>query len=176
MAEAGKWDIERVRRRLAELDGGLAELSERAEERTLDTVRALVDVYGEALARVVALAGQTAPELLDALSGDELLAQLLLVHDLHPQDPVTRIRRALAELRPRIVAELTDYDGGVATVSVEGGHRGGGNVTGRGGENVTETTETVAATVRAVAPEVTDVSVRLRTEPAFVPLAAVRAR
>ncbi len=167
MAEAGKWDIERVRRRLAELDGGLAELSERAEERALDTVRALVDVYGEALARVVALAAQTAPELLDALCGDELLAQLLLVHDLHPQDPVTRIRRALAELRPRIVAELTDYDGGVATVSVESGRRGG---------DAAEPVETVEATVRAAAPEVTDVRVRHRTEPAFVPLAAVRAR
>ncbi len=176
MAGHGKWDIEQVRRRLAELDGGLAELSERADTRALDTVRALVDVYGEALARVVALAGRSAPELLDVLGGDELLAQLLLVHDLHPQDPATRIRRALADLRPRLVAELTDYDGGVVTVSVEGAGRGGGSAMGRGGGSATEPTETVEATVRAVAPEVTDVRVRLRTEPAFVPLTAVRAR
>lgn len=160
------WDVERVRRTLAELDGRLAELSERADAVALDAVRTLVDVYGEALARVTALVEKAAPEVSDALADDELVGHLLLVHDLHPHEPETRIRRALADLRPRIVAELTDYADDGVTVAIEGVARSG----------VSDATETVEAVVRAVAPEVTDVRVRHRSEPAFVPLTAVRAR
>lgn len=165
MGEHGKDDIGRIRRRLSELDGGLAGLSERADVEALDTVRALVEIYGEALARVVTIATETAPGLHDALGRDELVGHLLLVHDLHPHDPATRIRRALEELGPRLAAELTGYDDGVATVSVEGAVRAGGDAE-----------ETVKATVAAAAPEVRDVRVRVRTEPAFVPLTAVRSR
>jgi hypothetical protein len=47
-------------------------------------VRALVDLYGDALARVLALVADAG--LVPALVEDELLGHLLLVHDLHP-DP-----------------------------------------------------------------------------------------
>lgn len=161
------WGIERVRRALTELDAGLAELEARDDTGALDVVRALVDVYGEALNRTLALAADTAPTLPDALAGDELVGHLLLVHDLHPHDPETRIRRALADLAPHLVAELTDYTDGTATVSIDGAARGG---------NAQESAETVQGTVYAVAPEVADVVVRHRREPAFVPLTAVRAR
>jgi hypothetical protein len=50
----------------------------------IQALRALVDLYGDALARVLALVADAG--LVPALAEDELLGHLLLVHDLHP-DP-----------------------------------------------------------------------------------------
>ncbi|WP_197320847.1 hypothetical protein [Saccharomonospora sp. NB11] len=161
------WDVERVRHALTELDAGLAELETREDTGALHVVRALVEVYGEALNRVLALAAEAAPALPDALAEDELVGHLLLVHDLHPHDPETRIRRALAELAPHLSAELTDYADGTVTVSITGPPRG---------LSAGESVEIVQGTVYAAAPEVADVVVRQRSEPAFVPLTSVRTR
>ncbi len=71
-------------------------------------VEALVALYGEALARILAGADPV---------DDELLSHLLLVHDLHPVDVETRVRRALDDVRPY----LGSHGGDVELLGVEKG-------------------------------------------------------
>src|ERR671928_1122303 len=86
------------------------------DERSADVVQALVALYGEALSRFLAGADPTS---------DELLSHLLLVHDLHPVDVETRVRRALDDVRPYLGShggdvELLGVEDGVARVRLEG--------------------------------------------------------
>ncbi|HKC27461.1 MAG TPA: hypothetical protein VKB75_05570, partial [Jatrophihabitans sp.] len=85
---------------LVRLDDLLAQL-ERTPGATaalaLDAVRALSEVYGTALARIVDLAS---PQLLDAYDRDELLRHLMTLHDLHPHPLEQRVLRALDGVRP----------------------------------------------------------------------------
>ena len=73
-----------------------------------ELVQELVDLYGEALRRMVA---GTSP------TDDELLSHLLLVHDLHPVDVETRVRQALDDVRPY----LGSHGGDVELLAVEDG-------------------------------------------------------
>ena len=105
-------DDAEVRELVARVEGLLGDLDDRATE----AVQALVELYGEALARVLAGADPTE---------DELLSHLLLVHDLHPVDVETRVRRALDEVRPYLGShgggvELLGIENGVARVRLEG--------------------------------------------------------
>ncbi|GER82724.1 MAG: NifU family protein [Thermogemmatispora sp.] len=75
-----------------------------------ELVRALVALYGEGLRRIVelltaaestrTLSPATGPRLLELLASDELVAGLLLLHDLHPVPLKERVERALEALRP----------------------------------------------------------------------------
>ena len=58
-------------------DPGTAEVAE-------EVVRLVVELYGAGLERAVELAG---PEALERFVGDELVASLLVLHDLHPRTP-----------------------------------------------------------------------------------------
>ena len=78
------------------------------DPRALEAVQAVVDLYGEALARIVAGA--------DPLE-DDLVSHLLLVHDLHPVDIETRVREALEGVRPY----LGSHGGDVELLGVEDG-------------------------------------------------------
>lgn len=105
-----------VTARLARID----ELLEKVEvapgptaQASVDVVRALTEVYGEALARVMdhADAGLSA-----RLADDELLGHLLVLHDIHPEPPERRAARAVERLRPA----LQERGGDVQLVGVEG--------------------------------------------------------
>lgn len=61
-----------------------------------ELVRVLMDFYGAGLARIVERLGV---ERLGGLLDDELVASLLALHDLHPEDVHTRIARALDAVR-----------------------------------------------------------------------------
>ncbi|MEU1277987.1 hypothetical protein [Streptomyces sp. NPDC005805] len=91
--EAGR-RVEEILQHLA--DSGDEPAREAAEE----LVRVLMDFYGAGLARAVDLLGRAAPRNgagpLEPLLGDELVASLLVLHDLHPEDTEARIARALA--------------------------------------------------------------------------------
>jgi Fe-S cluster biogenesis protein NfuA len=78
------------------------------DPRALEAIQAVVDLYGEALARIVAGA--------DPLE-DDLVSHLLLVHDLHPIDIETRVREALEGVRPY----LGSHGGDVELLGVEDG-------------------------------------------------------
>ncbi|MEU3143869.1 MULTISPECIES: hypothetical protein [unclassified Streptomyces] len=67
-----------------------------------ELVRALMEFYGAGLARVVDLLGRPSEgppaSAWDGLLGDELVAGLLNLHGLHPEDVHARVGRALAGL------------------------------------------------------------------------------
>jgi hypothetical protein len=79
-----------------------------------ELVTCLVRLYGAGLAAVMRIAGDD-DELLARLIADPLVESLLLVHDLHPLDPATRITRALGRVGGG--AEFAGFDdAGVALV------------------------------------------------------------
>ena len=86
-------------------DPGTAELAE-------EVVRLVVELYGAGLERTVELAG---PQALDRLVEDELVASLLVLHDLHPKDTETRVVEALDQVRPY----LGSHAGGVELLGVD---------------------------------------------------------
>ncbi|MFJ6725348.1 NifU family protein [Streptomyces sp. NPDC091281] len=77
-----------------------------------ELVRTLVEFYGEGLARTVRLLG-AAPagsDPLAVLTADELVADLLILHDLHPEDTLTRVEHALDKVRPYLGSHAGDVD------------------------------------------------------------------
>ena len=88
---------DRIERLLGELrEAGDARSCALAEE----ALRLVSDLYGAGLQRVVEVVGAEAPALLDQLVADDLLASLLIVHDLHPHDLAARVEGALESVRP----------------------------------------------------------------------------
>jgi Fe-S cluster biogenesis protein NfuA len=95
---------------------------------TRELVQALLDVHGAGLARIleaVAGTGDAGRPVLDALAGDDLVAGLLLLHGLHPQDLESRVRQALEKVRPLVRShggevELLSAEGGAVRVRLEG--------------------------------------------------------
>jgi Fe-S cluster biogenesis protein NfuA/nitrite reductase/ring-hydroxylating ferredoxin subunit len=69
-------------------------------ERTEQLASELTELYGAALARMVSIAAESAPELVDRFASDELVASLMLVHGLHPHGVERRIEDALDGVRP----------------------------------------------------------------------------
>ena len=86
----------------------------RAAERAEDLVAAVLSLYGEGLQRVVTLAG---PDVVRQLADDDLVAGLLLLHGLHPDDVATRVQRALDQVRPY----LGSHAGGIEFLGVADG-------------------------------------------------------
>ncbi|MEO3973704.1 hypothetical protein [Streptomyces sp. CAU 1734] len=122
---------ERAGQRVEEILDRLAAAGDpAAAEAAEELVRALMEFYGAGLARVVALLGSPAARQpgaeaesgtaesgtagagtgpLAGLLGDELVASLLVLHGIHPEDTAARIARALASVRDHPV-ELVDFD------------------------------------------------------------------
>ncbi len=98
-----------------------------ARRTALDLVQAVMELHAAGFERIMEILSdpQTGGAPIDALSADGLVSSLLLLHDLHPLDLETRVRRALdrPEFRSRgAVAELISIANGVVRVRVEGGH------------------------------------------------------
>jgi Fe-S cluster biogenesis protein NfuA len=140
----------------------------------VEAVRALTEVYGEALARVADQVDLTGT---GGLLDDELLGHLLALHDLHPEPVERRAARAVERLRPALRerggdAELVGIDGTVATVRLTAG----------GGCGCSSSSSSVEDAVReavlALAPELTGVRPMPEDRPdtAFVPLDALTRR
>lgn len=140
-------DDEQVRERVAAVEEMLAlveELPEGPRETALDTVQVLVELYGEALARLLhgsgrirggnghaAAAGSSGDgagpggDLLALAREDELLSHLMVLHGLHPADAAARVEEALEEVRPLLASHggnvaLAGVEDGVARVRLEG--------------------------------------------------------
>jgi Fe-S cluster biogenesis protein NfuA len=159
---ADRLDDAAVRERLT----GLDELLDRVEqipgpagELALEAVAALAEVYGEALARALALADPS------AFAADELLGHLLVLHGIHPDPVERRVARALEDMAPAVrerggEVELAGLDDGVARVRL--------TVSGCGAAGVEDEVRTA---VLAVAPELDEVRREAPPRaPAFVPL------
>jgi Fe-S cluster biogenesis protein NfuA len=107
-----------VERKLEELQ---ARLDPRAFEQAVEMIQLVTELYGTGLARVMELAALHAPDLVDRITADELLASLLVAHGLHPDDIHVRVARALDEVRPFLAGhggdvELLDIDEHVGAV------------------------------------------------------------
>ncbi|MGH3636279.1 MAG: NifU family protein [Mycobacterium sp.] len=90
-------------------------------------VAAVVQLYGEGLTRAVDIVAAVpdGAQIVRRLAGDELLANLLLLHGLHPDDVGTRIQQALDRVRPYLGShaggiEYLGIDDGVAHLRLEG--------------------------------------------------------
>jgi len=105
---------ERVQALLAELGTESPQVADRAEE----LVRQLMQLYGAALSRIVDATREVEGEAsatLAKLVDDELVASLLVLHDLHPQALGDRVQAALDKVRPY----LGSHGGSVEIVGIE---------------------------------------------------------
>jgi Fe-S cluster biogenesis protein NfuA len=84
-------------------------------DKMLELVQGLVALYGEGLARIMALADGAAP----ALAGDALVAHLLLLHDLHPVPLEERVREAIEAAGG--AAEVLSVDDGLVRLRAKAG-------------------------------------------------------
>ncbi len=85
----------------------------RSRERAEDLVRAVTDLYGAGLERLLEIvydSGRLDEELLGLLAEDDLVASLLLVHGLHPYDVPTRVENALESVRPYLGSHGGDVE------------------------------------------------------------------
>lgn len=107
-----------LERRLQRMDSLVSELEalpdERARRSAVEAFRALLELHGESLARLLELAG---PEVAARLAGDPVVGGLLLLHGLHPVPFEERVRRALDGVRPY----LGSHGGGVRVLGLRDG-------------------------------------------------------
>jgi Fe-S cluster biogenesis protein NfuA/nitrite reductase/ring-hydroxylating ferredoxin subunit len=115
----------RVQELQAKLDSdGDPATCELAEE----LVSAVVQMYGAGLGRIVGSlvdGGEEGERLAATLADDDLVAALLLIHDLHPVPLQERVRGALEQVRPYMEShggdvELLSLEEGVARLSLRG--------------------------------------------------------
>lgn len=114
-------DDSEVRERVTRVESLLAEVESLADgtarAKAVETVGALLELYGEGLARVMAHAGRSGEALTERLARDDLVAHLLLLHGLHPDDVEARIRGALDRVR----SHLQSHGGNVELLAVADG-------------------------------------------------------
>jgi Fe-S cluster biogenesis protein NfuA/nitrite reductase/ring-hydroxylating ferredoxin subunit len=100
---------ERIQVLLDASASGGAVVRERAEE----LVRLVTDLYGAALERVLGILDETGhldEGLRTALSQDDLVASLLIVHGLHPLGVEERVEAALESVRPYLGSHGGDVE------------------------------------------------------------------
>ena len=106
---------ERIERLLDEIR---ASASMPAWQRVEELMRLVVDFYGTGLRRLVAIiddAGPAGEAIAARMADDELVASVLLIHGLHPDDLRTRVKKALTRVRPY----LGSHGGDVEVVAVD---------------------------------------------------------
>lgn len=105
-------DLRQVGDRLEQVVGEVNEIPDPvARARAQEAVRLLVDLYGGALERILTVLtddGDGTP--VDRLAGDELIASLLIAHDLHPRSMLERVEGALERVRPYLGSHGGDVE------------------------------------------------------------------
>jgi Fe-S cluster biogenesis protein NfuA/nitrite reductase/ring-hydroxylating ferredoxin subunit len=129
-------DLQEHQRRATRIEELIQEVAAfpdpQARATTQELIQALLDMYGEGLARLLELTAQSKASgyaLIETFASDELLTSLFLLHGLHPLDIETRITRALDEVRPYLKShggnvELIKVEEGVAYLRLEGSCHG----------------------------------------------------
>jgi Fe-S cluster biogenesis protein NfuA/nitrite reductase/ring-hydroxylating ferredoxin subunit len=147
-----------------------------ARERAEELVRLTADLYGAGIERILDIAyesGQLTDEVLAALAADELVANLLIVHGLHPYGVDLRVEQALESVRPYLgshggdVELLEVTDAGVVRLRLLG------SCNGCASSSVTLKLA-VEGAIESAAPEVTGIEVEeAPAEPGASPLIPV---
>src|SRR6266566_5109972 len=129
-------DLQEHQRRAEHIDALIQKVAAfpdpHARATTEELIQALLDMYGEGLARILELTAQSEASghaLIETFAGDELVSSLFLLHGLHPIDIETRIARALVEVRPYLKShggnvELVKIEDSVAYLRLEGSCHG----------------------------------------------------
>ena len=146
---------EQTGRRVEEVLDRLAERGDTAAAAAAEElVRSLMDFYGAGLARILHLLSAAPGEAAARLLGDDLVASLLVLHDLHPEDRDTRIARALDGVREHAL-EVVGFDDESGTLTLRAREAGGcGCGSGTGAREAAE------AALACFAPEVRAVDVQ----------------
>ena len=153
-----------------------------ARERAEELVRLTADLYGAGIERILDIAydaGQLTDQVLAALAADELVANLLIVHGLHPYGVDLRVEQALESVRPY----LGSHGGDVELLEVTGEGvvrlRLLGSCNGCASSSVTLKLA-VEGAIETAAPEVTGIEVEeAPTETGaspLIPVASLRTR
>ena len=147
---------EAIERKLDELQ---ARVDRRVFDQAVELLQLVCELYGAGLARVLELAERHAPDLVDRITADDLLASLLIANGLHPDDVNVRIARALDGVRPFLAGhggdvELLEIDERVGAVRL----RLVGNCDGCPSSAVTLRT-TVERAILDAAPEIVIIDV-----------------
>jgi Fe-S cluster biogenesis protein NfuA len=173
-----------LQRKLARVERLIEQAEALTDNGLRDQVRELVqhllDFHGAGLARMVrqiAALGPSGRELLEAWTRDDLIASLLLLYDLHPQELEVRVRGALDRVRPYLQSHggNVEYLGlaeGVVRLRMQGKCNGcpSSEATAR---------STIEEAIFAAAPEVSGIEVEgvvaatPRATSGFVPLEQV---
>jgi hypothetical protein len=91
-------DIERLVAELEEIQDPVA------REKVRALVRGILALHAGCLERIVSTLASEAPALLATLVSDDLVASVLLLHELHPEPLAERVTRALTDARARLAA------------------------------------------------------------------------
>jgi Fe-S cluster biogenesis protein NfuA/nitrite reductase/ring-hydroxylating ferredoxin subunit len=116
-------EAEQLIARVQELTGRLEDLDDPACRALAEELTAaVVQMYGVGLERILELADEPTRE---ALAADDVVAGLLMIHDLHPVPIEQRVAAALDSVRPYMEShggnvELLGVEGGVARLRLEG--------------------------------------------------------
>lgn len=107
--------------RVSALTEELTEIADpRSRELSEQLVGAVIELYGEGMRRIVGAldeGGEGADDLRAKLASDNVIASLLLIHDLYPVPLSERVGEALDTVRPY----LDSHGGGVELLSIEDG-------------------------------------------------------
>jgi Fe-S cluster biogenesis protein NfuA len=102
-------------RAASDLVGRVESLLDEVDGQSLEVVTALVELYGEGLARIMAMADGAR----EAFAEDELVSHLLLLHDLHPVPVEERVRGAIDAAGA--AAEILAVEGPVVRLRAKAG-------------------------------------------------------
>jgi Fe-S cluster biogenesis protein NfuA/nitrite reductase/ring-hydroxylating ferredoxin subunit len=117
-------EAEQLVARVQELTGRLEHLDDPAcRELAEELTGAVVQMYGAGLERIIELIEDE--ETRDRLAADELVAGLLMIHDLYPVSLEERVAQALDTVRPYMEShggnvELLGVEDGIARLRLEG--------------------------------------------------------
>lgn len=108
---------DRIDALLDELEGS----DPRSSELATEALALVSDLYGAGLERIMDLASESCPSLIESIVDDDLLASLLVVHGLHPSSLAHRVERAVESVRPLLgthggdleILEVNDEEGAV---------------------------------------------------------------
>ena len=140
-----------------------------AQARAREIVQALLEFHGAALANLighVAQAGAPGRAIMETIARDDLTANLLLLHDLHPHDLGARVCRALDLVRPQLAShggdvELLSLDDGVVRLRMKGSCHGCPS-------SAATLKQTIEAAIYDAAPDVTAIEVEEAAEPSHL--------
>jgi Fe-S cluster biogenesis protein NfuA len=155
MAEAAEERVHRIEQLVEQVDA-IPDPKSRASAHAL--MEAILELHGAGLDRMVEIvldSGESGKAALRRFAGDDLIASLLVLHDLHPDDIETRVHRALAKMSGN--AELVGVFEGVVRIRLTSSHCG--------------LKETVEAALREAVPDAAEIVVEEALPTAgFVPI------